>query len=75
MAGFEPHVREALPGAPSGRKLKPCKKCALREVCPGVEAAAVSRQGERQVEGQLSPLSSSRHLEGLSLLRQPQKTA
>lgn len=75
MTGFEPHVREALPGAASGRKLKPCKGCVLREVCPGVEAALVTRQGERQVEAQLSPLTSSRHLESLKLLHQPHKVS
>jgi pyruvate-formate lyase-activating enzyme len=71
MAGFEPHVREAQPGGPSGRKLRPCKKCVLREVCSGVDAGIIARQGERQVEGQLAPLSTSRHLEGLRLLHQP----
>ncbi len=75
MAGFEPHVRETLPGAASGRKLKPCKKCVLREVCPGVDGAMVSRQGERQVEAQLEPFPAHRHLEGLRLLRQPLKAA
>jgi hypothetical protein len=73
MAGYEPHVREALPGAPSGRKLKPCKKCALREVCPGIEAALLTQQGERQVESQISPFSASRYLDSLRLLRQPLK--
>jgi hypothetical protein len=75
MGGFEPHVREALPGAASGRKLKPCKRCVLREVCAGVDARLLSRQGERQVEAQLEPASAHRHLEGLRLLRQPLKAA
>jgi len=75
MAGFEPHVREALPGAPTGRKLKPCKGCALRDVCAGVDAAVINRQGERQVEGQLAPQGTSRYLESLKLLRQPLKVA
>lgn len=73
MAGWEPHVRENLPGAPSGRKLKPCKGCVLREVCSGVSPELVAAQGERQVEAQLSPFSSSRYLDSLRLLRQPLK--